>query len=141
MSKLGAPPPRTFEHVAVLMGGLSAERSVSLRSGAAVAEALAGEGYRVTPVDVGRDVAARLDALRPDVCFNALHGRYGEDGCIQGILEMMQIPYTHSGVLSSALAMHKENAKTVMREADVPVAEAKLVARAVAAAAHAMPPP
>ncbi|MBX9864908.1 MAG: D-alanine--D-alanine ligase [Hyphomicrobium sp.] len=141
MSKLGAPPPRTFEHVAVLMGGLSAERSVSLRSGAAVAEALAGEGYRVTPVDVGRDVAARLDALRPDVCFNALHGRYGEDGCIQGILEMMQIPYTHSGVLSSALAMHKENAKTVMREAGVPVAEAKLVSRAVAAAAHAMPPP
>jgi D-alanine-D-alanine ligase len=141
MSKLGVPPPRTFEHVAVLMGGLSAERSVSLRSGAAVAEALAGEGYRVTSLDVGRDVAARLAAIRPDVCFNALHGRYGEDGCIQGILETMEIPYTHSGVLSSALAMHKENAKTVMREAGVPVAEAKLVPRAIAAAAHAMPPP
>lgn len=141
MSKLGTPPPRSFEHVAVLMGGLSAERSVSLRSGAAVAEALESEGYRVTPLDVGRDVAARLDALRPDVCFNALHGRYGEDGCIQGILETMDIPYTHSGVLSSALAMHKENAKTVMKTAGVPVAEAKLVTRAVAASAHAMAPP
>jgi D-alanine-D-alanine ligase len=141
MSKLGAPPPRTFQHVAVLMGGLSAERSVSLRSGAAVADALTSEGYRVTPIDVGRDVAARLDAIRPDVCFNALHGRYGEDGCIQGILETMEIPYTHSGVLSSALAMHKENAKTVMKTAGVPVAEARLVTRAVAASAHAMRPP
>jgi D-alanine-D-alanine ligase len=141
MSKLGTPPPRAFEHVVVLMGGLSAERSVSLRSGAAVAEALESEGYRVTQLDVGRDVAARLAEIRPDVCFNALHGRYGEDGCIQGILETMEIPYTHSGVLSSALAMHKENAKTVMKQAGVPVAEAKLVTRAVAASAHAMTPP
>ncbi|MBL8846079.1 MAG: D-alanine--D-alanine ligase [Hyphomicrobium zavarzinii] len=138
---LGEPPQRTFEHVAVLMGGLSAERSVSLRSGAAVADALEGEGYRVTRIDVDRDIAAGLAAVRPDVCFNALHGRFGEDGCIQGILEMMAIPYTHSGVLASALAMHKENAKAIMRLAGVPVAEAKLLTRSDAAAAHALPPP
>lgn len=139
--KLGEAPQRTFAHVAVLLGGLSAERSVSLRSGEAVATALEGEGYRVTRIDVGRDVARRLDEVRPDVCFNALHGRMGEDGCIQGILETMAIPYTHSGVLASALAMHKENAKLVMRAAGVPVAEAKLVSRAQAAEAHAIPPP
>jgi D-alanine-D-alanine ligase len=133
MTKLGMAPARTFEHVAVLMGGLSAERSVSLRSGAAV--------YRVTTIDVGRDIAARLGQLEPDVCFNALHGRLGEDGCIQGILETMAIPYTHSGVLSSALAMHKENAKTVMRAAGVPVAQARLLTRAEASTGHAMPPP
>ena len=138
---LGEPPQRTFEHVAVLMGGLSAERSVSLRSGAAVADALEGEGYRVTRIDVDRDIAAGLAAVRPDVCFNALHGRFGEDGCIQGILEMLAIPYTHSGVLASALAMHKENAKAIMRLAGVPVAEAKLLTRSDAAAAHALPPP
>lgn len=138
---LGEPPQRTFEHVAVLMGGLSAERSVSLRSGAAVADALEGEGYRLTRIDVDRDIAARLAAARPDVCFNALHGRFGEDGCIQGILEMMAIPYTHSGVLASALAMHKENAKAIMRLAGVPVAEARLLARRDAATAHALPPP
>lgn len=141
MTKLGEVPKRTFEHVAVLMGGLSAERSVSLRSGAAVAEALEGEGYRVSRVDVDRSIAARLAEVRPGVCFNALHGRYGEDGLIQGILEMAEIPYTHSGVLSSALAMHKENAKTVMRAAGVPVAEARLVTREAAADAHALPPP
>lgn len=140
-NKLGAPPQRTFEHVAVLMGGLSAERSVSLRSGEAVATALEGEGYRVTRIDVGRDIAKRLDEVRPDVCFNALHGRYGEDGLIQGILETMAIPYTHSGVLASALAMHKENAKIVMRAAGVPVADARLVTREAAAATHALPPP
>lgn len=140
-ARLGEAPKRTFRHVAVLMGGLSAERSVSLRSGEAVAAALEGEGYRVTRLDVGRDVAARLAEIRPDVCFNALHGRLGEDGCIQGILETMAIPYTHSGVLSSALAMHKEHAKTIMRTAGVPVAEARLVARGEAAAAHALPPP
>ncbi len=102
-------------HVAVLMGGLSSEREVSLRSGAACATALEGEGYRVSRLDVGRDVAARLAELRPDVCFNALHGRYGEDGCIQGLLETMNIPYTHSGVLASALAMHKERVEAGAR--------------------------
>jgi D-alanine-D-alanine ligase len=141
IDKLGAPPPRTFEHVAVLMGGLSAERSVSLRSGDAVATALEGEGYRVSRIDVGRDVARRLDEVHPDVCFNALHGRFGEDGVIQGILEMAEIPYTHSGVLASALAMHKENAKLAMRASGVPVAEARLVTREDAAKEHALPPP
>jgi D-alanine-D-alanine ligase len=129
------------KHVAVLMGGLSTEREVSLRSGAACAEALEGEGYKVTKVDVGRDVAADLAKIKPDVCFNALHGRYGEDGCIQGLLETMGIPYTHSGVLASALAMHKERAKAIMREAGIPVAESRVVLRAEAAKAHVMPPP
>ncbi len=139
--KLPAAPPRTFGHVAVLMGGLSAERAVSLRSGEAVAAALEGEGYRVTRIDVGRDIARRLDEIRPDVCFNALHGCFGEDGLIQGVLETMAIPYTHSGVLASALAMHKERAKAIMKAAGVPVAEAHLVSRAEAASRHVMAPP
>ena len=105
--------PRRFSHVAVLMGGWSAEREVSLRSGAACADALEQAGYRVTRIDVGRDIAHRLAEVRPDACFNALHGRWGEDGCIQGILECIEIPYTHSGVLASALAMHKERAQAV----------------------------
>lgn len=132
---------RKYTHVAVLKGGLSAEREVSLRSGAAVAKALAGEGYKVTEIDVGRDIATVLAALKPDCCFNALHGKFGEDGCMQGILEMLAIPYTHSGVLASALAMHKERAKAAMAAAGVPVAEARLVTRAAAAARHVMPAP
>jgi D-alanine-D-alanine ligase len=135
-------PKRTFEHVAVLMGGWSAEREISLLSGAAVADALTGEGYRVTRIDVDRDVSAKLASLRPDACFNALHGSFGEDGCMQGILECLAIPYTHSGVLASALAMHKERAKAVMSTVGkVPVAEAKIVTRAEAAAGHVMAPP
>lgn len=133
--------PRTYNHIAVLKGGLSAEREVSLRSGAAVAKALAGEGYRVSEIDVGRDVAQVLAELKPDACFNALHGKFGEDGCMQGILETLALPYTHSGVLASALAMHKERAKDAMKAAGVPVANAKLVTRAVALAGHVMPPP
>lgn len=128
-------------HVVVLMGGLSAEREVSLRSGKACADALEVQGYRVSRLDVGHDVAARLAELAPDVCFNALHGRYGEDGCIQGVLETMGIPYTHSGVLASALAMHKERAKGVLAAAGVPIAESLVIARTEAARAHAMPPP
>jgi D-alanine-D-alanine ligase len=128
-------------HVAVLMGGLSSEREVSLRSGAACADALEVQGYRVTRLDVGQDVALRLAEIGPDVCFNALHGRFGEDGCIQGVLETMAIPYTHSGVLASALAMHKERAKAVLAAAGVPVAESRVVSRAEAARAHVMPPP
>lgn len=133
--------PRKYHRVAVLMGGLSAEREVSLRSGAAVAKALRSEGYEPIELDAGRDVAQRLSDIRPDACFNALHGKFGEDGCIQGILETMAIPYTHSGVLASALAMHKERAKEAMARAGVPVAEARLVSRAEAAREHAMPPP
>ena len=130
-----------MKHVAVLMGGLSAERSVSLRSGAACALALEGEGYRVSRVDVDRDLSEALTHLKPDVAFNALHGRFGEDGLVQGILEMLQIPYTHSGVLASSLAMQKDRAKAVMKAAGVPVAEGITISRFEAAKAHVMKPP
>jgi D-alanine-D-alanine ligase len=129
------------KHVAVLMGGWSSERPVSLSSGNACADALEAGGYRVTRVDVGRDVAEILAQLKPDVAFNALHGPFGEDGCIQGILEVLGIPYTHSGVLASALAMNKPKAKDVMRAAGIPVAESVLVNRLDAAKAHVMAPP
>jgi len=132
---------RKFEHVAVLLGGLSAEREVSLDSGKACADALEKEGYRVTRVDVGIDLADQLARIKPDVCFNALHGRWGEDGCVQGLLEVMQIPYTHSGVLASALAMDKAQAKIVLAEAGVPVAAHKVVHRLEAAEKHVMDPP
>lgn len=128
-------------HVAVLMGGWSAERPVSLASGAGSAKALRGQGFRVTEVDVGRDIASVLTALKPDVCFNALHGPFGEDGTIQGILEVLGIPYTHSGVLASALAMRKDRAKTVMAAAGVPVAAGLTLSRFEVAKAHPMPPP
>ena len=129
------------EHVAVLMGGWSAEREVSLKTGEACAKALESEGYRVTPIDVDRDIVERLRDVAPDVCFNALHGRWGEDGCAQAILETLEIPYTHSGVLASALAMHKERAKDVMRAAGVPVAEGVVVSGREAAKAHVMDSP
>ena len=129
------------EHVAVLMGGWSSERPVSLSSGNACADALEAGGFRVTRVDVQRDVAEVLARLKPDVAFNALHGPFGEDGCIQGILEILAIPYTHSGVLASALAMNKPKAKDVMKAAGIPVAEALLVSRFEAAKAHVMAPP
>jgi len=130
-----------YHHIAVLMGGWSAEREVSLNSGAACAGALEEAGYRVTRVDVDRDIAAKLAALGPDACFNALHGKGGEDGCIQGILETLQIPYTHSGVLASALAMDKARAKVAFKAAGVPVAEGIVASPAQAARAHLMPPP
>jgi len=110
-------------HVAVLMGGWSAEREVSLVSGQAAVEALRARGWRVSPVDVGRDLPARLAELRPDVVYNALHGRYGEDGTVQGLLEIMGIPYTHSGVLASSLAMNKSMAKRLFASAGLRCAE------------------
>jgi D-alanine-D-alanine ligase len=128
-------------HVAVLMGGWSSERPVSLNSGAQCAAALETDGYRVTRVDVGRDVAEVLARLKPDTAFNALHGPFGEDGCIQGIFEILAIPYTHSGVLASALAMNKPRAKDVMKAAGIPVAESLLMSRLEVARAHVMPPP
>ncbi|SFK68743.1 D-alanine--D-alanine ligase [Methylocapsa palsarum] len=128
-------------HVAVLMGGLSAERDVSLRSGEACAKALEAEGFKVTRLDVDRHVSQTLSDLRPDVAFNALHGRFGEDGIIQGILEMLRIPYTHSGVLASALAMQKDKARDVLRAAGVPVAKGVTVSRLEAAKKHVLPPP
>lgn len=129
------------KHVAVLMGGWSAEREVSLSSGKACAEALEGEGYRVSRVDVGRDVAQVLAELKPDVAFNALHGPFGEDGTVQGLLELMDLPYTHSGVLASALAMNKEKTRTLFKAAGIPIAEGKVVARPRAAESHILPPP
>jgi len=132
---------KAFHHIAVLMGGWSSEREVSLNSGAACAEALEREGYRVTRIDVGRDVADRLAALKPDAAFNALHGKWGEDGCVQGILETLEIPYTHSGVLASALAMDKARAKIAMKAAGVPVAAGVVASPAKAAQRHLLPPP
>ena len=128
-------------HVAVLMGGWSAEREVSLRSGKACADALSRRGYRVSPIDVGRDIATVLAAAKPDVALNVLHGRPGEDGTLQGLLEVLSIPYSHSGVLASALAMQKDTAKVLFRAAGVPVAEDRVVSRLDAAKAHIMDPP
>ena len=130
-----------MKHVAVLMGGWSAERAVSLNSGRGCADALEAAGYRVTRVDVARDIAEVLAKLKPDVAFNALHGRVGEDGTIQGVLEVLRIPYTHSGVLASALAMEKDLAKIVMQAAGVPVADGLTIDRHEAARRHVLEPP
>jgi len=130
-----------MKHVAVLMGGWSAERPVSLMSGRGCADALEARGFQVSRVDVGRDIADVLAKLRPDVAFNALHGRFGEDGTIQGLLELLRIPYTHSGVLASALAMQKDLAKVVLAAAGIPVAEGVVIDRHDAARRHAMAPP
>ena len=129
------------KHVAVLMGGWSAEREVSLRSGKACANALARLGYRVTEIDVARDVATVLAAVKPEVALNVLHGRPGEDGTLQGVLEIIGIAYTHSGVLASALAMQKDFAKGVFRAAGIPVAEDLVASRFEAAERHLMAPP
>ncbi|MCX8509543.1 MAG: D-alanine--D-alanine ligase [Rhodobacteraceae bacterium] len=129
---------RQAPKVAVLMGGLSAEREVSLSSGRGCANALREAGYEVVEVDAGRDLAARLDEIRPDVCFNALHGRWGEDGAVQGLLEWLAIPYTHSGILASAIAMDKSRAKEVFRAAGLPVVDSLIAARDEVAARHMM---
>ena len=131
----------TTKHVAMLYGGFSSERPVSLSSGNACADELEAEGYRVTRVDVGRDIAEVLKRLNPDVAFNALHGPFGEDGTIQGILEYLQIPYTHSGVLASALAMDKERAKVIAAAAGIPVAPALVMNRHDILRDHPMEPP
>jgi D-alanine-D-alanine ligase len=129
------------KHIAVLMGGWSAERDISLRSGRACADALTRLGYRVTRIDVGRDIAAVLTTVKPDVALNVLHGRPGEDGTLQGLLEILAIPYTHSGVMASAVAMQKDIAKTLLRAADVPVPEGLVASRLDAAKRHLIPPP
>ncbi|MBZ5758513.1 MULTISPECIES: D-alanine--D-alanine ligase [Rhizobium] len=129
------------KHVAVLFGGFSSERPVSLSSGKACADALEGQGYRISLIDVDRDISARLADLAPDVVFNALHGPFGEDGTIQGVLEYLQIPYTHSGVAASALAMDKSRAKLVAADAGVPVAESLLMSRFDFGSEHPMPAP
>jgi D-alanine-D-alanine ligase len=131
-----------MKHVAVLMGGWSAERDVSLRSGKACADALERLGaYRVSRIDVTRDIAAVLRELKPDCALNVLHGRPGEDGTLQGLLEVMAIPYTHSGVMASAVAMQKQVAKTVLSAAGVPVPGGGVYSRHAAGRAHVLPPP
>ena len=137
-------PDEAGPRVAVLAGGLSAEREVSLSSARECAAALREAGYDVTVIDAGRDLPARLEALRregPFAVFNALHGRFGEDGTVQGLMEWMGIPYTHSGVLASALAMDKARAKEVLSAAGLPVAPHVIAAKDQIAAAHVMEPP
>jgi D-alanine-D-alanine ligase len=132
---------RANPKVVVLMGGPSAEREVSLSSGAECAAALRVSGCDVIEVDAGRDLALRLSEISPDVVFNALHGRWGEDGCVQGLLEWMQIPYTHSGVLASSLALDKQRTKAAYRSVGLPVVESVIVPKGDVSKAHVMRPP
>ncbi len=132
---------RTNPRVVVLMGGPSAEREVSLSSGRECATALRQAGYAVTEVDAGPDLATRLRDLSPDVVFNALHGRWGEDGCVQGLLEWLRIPYTHSGVLASALAMDKSRTKAAYRAAGLPCVDSVIAPRDEVRQRHVLPPP
>ncbi|WP_412775529.1 D-alanine--D-alanine ligase [Thalassospira lucentensis] len=131
------------KHVAVIYGGWSAEREVSLSSGRECIKALREKGYQVTEIDATRDLAAQLSAIdpKPDVIFNALHGRWGEDGAVQGLLEIMDIPYTHSGVRASAIAMDKMSAKAMFMEYDIPCARHVWVTRDEIAKGAALPPP
>ena len=129
------------KHVAVLMGGWSAEREISLRSGKACAEAATRLGYRVTRIDVGRDIAIVLTTVKPDVALNVLHGRPGEDGTLQGILEILAIPYSHSGVMASSVAMQKDVAKVLFRAHDVAIPEGIVASRFEVAKTHLLPRP
>ena len=130
-----------MKRVAVIYGGWSSEREVSISSGTQMLRAAEAAGYDVVGIDAGRNLAAQLTEAKPDVVLNGLHGPWGEDGCVQGLLEIMDLPYSHSGVLASALAMDKLKSKAVYRSAGLPVAEDKQVTRAEAAAAHALDPP
>jgi D-alanine-D-alanine ligase len=132
---------RTSTRIAVLKGGPSAEREVSLVSGRECAHALRNEGFEVVEIDAGEDLCAQLKSARPDVVFNALHGRWGEDGCVQGLLEWLGLPYTHSGVLASALAMDKIRTKDIYAAQGLPVVDSVLVASEDARRAHPMAPP
>ena len=128
-------------HVAVLMGGWSAEREVSLMSGKGVADALEKNGHQVTRVDMDRNVAQVLVAIRPDVIFNALHGVPGEDGSVQGMLDLMQIPYTHSGMVTSVIAIDKELTKQQLVPAGIPMPKGKVVSSASLYEADPLPRP
>ncbi len=141
MGQSGGHPSDVAKHVAVIMGGLSAEHEVSLSTGRECAAALREAGFRVTEVVAGSDLYAQLKELSPNVVFNALHGRWGEDGCVQGMLEWMQIPYTHSGVLSSALAMDKQAAKAAYVAAGLPIVDSGIFAADDVRARHVMEPP
>ncbi len=132
---------RANPKVAVVMGGPSAEREVSLSTGRECAIALRDAGFETIEVDAGHNIVAQLTDVKPDVVFNALHGRWGEDGCIQGILEWMQLPYTHSGVLASALAMDKQRCKEIYKTVGLPVVESVMAAREDVCQRHVLPPP
>lgn len=129
------------KHVAVLMGGWSVERAVSLNTGQFYAKYAEAAGYRVTKIDVDRDIAEVLAKLKPDVVLNGLHGKFGEDGTIQGMLEVLGIPYTHSGVLASSLAMNKHYSKIAFKSAGIPVTNHIVAHRSEIARKHVMPPP
>ncbi len=131
----------TGRRVAVLMGGMAPERPVSLVSGAKCAEALRSKGYEVVEIDPGRDVYQKLVEADPDIVFNALHGEWGEDGKVQGVLEHFGRPYTHSGVLASALAMDKQKTKAVLRLAGLNCPEGVIADRFEAAREHLIKPP
>ena len=130
-----------YKRIAVLKGGWSPEREVSLNSGAAAAKALTEAGYEAIEIDATRDLAAQLKDVNPDAVFNALHGQWGEDGCVQGLLEVLGLPYTHSGVMASALAMDKQRAKAVFEDAQIPSPPGKVVSREEAAGGAVMPAP
>ena len=130
-----------MKRVAVIYGGWSSERDVSVTSGKQMAKAARSAGYDVVEIDAGRDLAAQLTEANVDVVLNGLHGPWGEDGCVQGVLEVLDLPYSHSGVLASALAMDKLKSKAVFQQAGIPVAADKQVTRAEAAAAHPLDPP
>jgi D-alanine-D-alanine ligase len=130
-----------MKHIAVLLGGLSAEREVSLSSGKAVIKALEELGYKVTPLDIQKEPVSRLLEIKPDAVFNALHGRWGEDGCVQGVLELYKIPYTHSGVLASALAMDKGMAKKIFAAAGLKVADGMILHKSEIIGKDPMPRP
>lgn len=132
---------RSNNRIVVLKGGPSAEREVSLSSGSECASALRNEGFEVIEIDAGDDLVAQLLDAKPDVVFNALHGRWGEDGCVQGLLEWLKIPYTHSGVLASALAMDKERSKIAFHRAGLPIVDSLLMRREDAMREHPMRPP
>jgi len=132
---------RTDLHVAVVKGGRSVERQVSLVSGRECAAALRRVGYKVSEVDAGNDLPKELGRISPDIIFNALHGRYGEDGCVQGLFEWLELPYTHSGVQASSLAMNKDIAKRIFKSDNLPVAESICTSSALAFSAHLMEPP
>src|SRR5258706_3660525 len=131
----------SYKRVAVLLGGRSAEREVSLSSGKGCVAALRSEGFDVVEIDPGENLADQLLDAKPHAVFNALHGRWGEDGSVQGLLELLRIPYSHSGILASALAMHKQRSKDVYRAAGLPVVNSFVVDRREAAARHLMEPP
>ena len=130
-----------MKRVAIVYGGFSSERPVSLSSGQAVIKAAEEAGYEVVPIDAGPDLAEHLRREKPDAILNALHGPWGEDGCVQGIFEWLQIPYSHSGVLASALAMDKLKSKAVYAAAGLDIAKDKAVSREEAAANHPLKPP